>query len=97
MVINRFEVHLVNLDPTVGREVKKTRPCLIISPDEMNHNINTVTKSDHSFINAVINNFKNKMMKSSLCCIPNIHTGSFPDSFDSLENGYLCCIIFAHS
>lgn len=42
MVINRFEVHLVNLDPTVGREIKKTRPCLVISPDEMNHHIRTV-------------------------------------------------------
>ena len=41
VVISRFEVHLVNLDPTVGREIKKTRPCLVISPDEMNHNINT--------------------------------------------------------
>jgi len=42
MAINRFEVYLVNLDPTVGREIKKTRPCLVISPDEMNHNIKTV-------------------------------------------------------
>jgi len=42
MEINRFEVHLVNLDPTVGHEIKKTRPCLIISPNEMNHNISTV-------------------------------------------------------
>ena len=42
MAVNRFEVYLVNLDPTIGSEVKKTRPCLIISPDEMNHNIRTV-------------------------------------------------------
>lgn len=42
VVINRFEVHLVNLDPTVGSEIQKTRPCLIISPDELNHNIRTV-------------------------------------------------------
>jgi len=42
MEINRFEVHLVNLDPTVGHEIKKTRPCLIISPNEMNHNISTI-------------------------------------------------------
>jgi len=42
MVINRFEVFLVNLDPTVGHEIKKTRPCLVISPNEMNHNISTV-------------------------------------------------------
>ncbi len=42
MGINRFEVYLVNLDPTVGHEIKKMRPCLVISPDEMNHHIRTV-------------------------------------------------------
>ena len=42
MVVKRFDVHLVNLDPTIGREIKKTRPCLIISPDEMNEHIATV-------------------------------------------------------
>ena len=42
MVINRFDVFLVNLDPTVGHEIKKFRPCLVISPDEMNHHIRTV-------------------------------------------------------
>ncbi len=42
MEINRFDVYLVNLDPTVGREIRKTRPCLVVSPDELNHNIRTV-------------------------------------------------------
>jgi mRNA interferase MazF len=42
MVINRFEVHLINLDPIVGSEIKNIRPCLVISPDEMNHHIRTV-------------------------------------------------------
>jgi mRNA interferase MazF len=42
MVVRRFEVYLVNLDPTVGSEIKKTRPCLVISPDEMNRFIKTV-------------------------------------------------------
>lgn len=42
MVISRFEVYLVNLDPTVGHEIKKTRPALVISPDEMNRHIRTV-------------------------------------------------------
>jgi mRNA interferase MazF len=36
MVVSRFDVFLVNLNPTQGHEIKKTRPCLIISPDEMN-------------------------------------------------------------
>ena len=42
LVVRRFEVYLVNLDPTVGTEIQKTRPCLVISPDEMNANIATV-------------------------------------------------------
>ncbi len=42
VVIGRFEVHLVALDPTVGAETRKTRPCLVISPDEMNRAIQTV-------------------------------------------------------
>jgi mRNA interferase MazF len=42
MVASRFEVYLVRLDPTEGREIRKTRPCLIISPDEMNRHISTV-------------------------------------------------------
>ena len=42
MVVKRFDVYLVNLDPTVGSEIQKTRPCLVISPDEMNRYIRTV-------------------------------------------------------
>ena len=42
MVVKRFEVYLVNLDPTLGSEIQKIRPCLIISPDEMNDPIATV-------------------------------------------------------
>lgn len=41
-VIRRFDVYLVILDPTVGSEIQKTRPCLIVSPDELNRYINTV-------------------------------------------------------
>jgi mRNA interferase MazF len=40
--IEQYMVVLVNLDPTVGSEIKKTRPCLIISPDEMNEHLRTV-------------------------------------------------------
>jgi mRNA interferase MazF len=40
--VSRFDVFLVALDPTLGREIKKTRPCLVISPDEMNKHLDTV-------------------------------------------------------
>lgn len=41
-MFSRFEIYYVNLDPTIGNEIKKTRPCAIISPNEMNHHITTV-------------------------------------------------------
>ncbi|MFV2068512.1 MAG: type II toxin-antitoxin system PemK/MazF family toxin [Pirellulales bacterium] len=40
--MKRFEVWLVNLDPTVGSEIKKTRPAVIVSPDELNSHLQTV-------------------------------------------------------
>ncbi|GAB2596953.1 type II toxin-antitoxin system PemK/MazF family toxin [Spirosoma areae] len=42
LVVSQYDVVLVNLDPTVGSEVRKTRPCVVISPDEMNRQVNTV-------------------------------------------------------
>ncbi|HEV3338968.1 MAG TPA: type II toxin-antitoxin system PemK/MazF family toxin [Pirellulales bacterium] len=42
VVVNRFEVYLVNLDPTIGSEIQKSRPCLVVSPNEMNHHLRTV-------------------------------------------------------
>ncbi|HLA24753.1 MAG TPA: type II toxin-antitoxin system PemK/MazF family toxin [bacterium] len=50
----RGEVHLVGLDPTRGSEIRKTRPCLIVSPDELNHHLRTVivapmTTSGHAY------------------------------------------------
>ena len=42
VVAKRFDIFLVNLDPTVGREIRKTRPCVVVSPDEMNEEIGTV-------------------------------------------------------
>jgi mRNA interferase MazF len=42
VVANRFDVYLTNLNPTVGSEIQKTRPCLIVSPDEMNKHIRTI-------------------------------------------------------
>ncbi len=42
MVIKRFEIYWVNLDPTVGREIRKTRPALVISPNEVNNALGTI-------------------------------------------------------
>jgi mRNA interferase MazF len=42
MEVNRFDVILVALDPTQGSEIRKARPCLVVSPDEMNHHLRTL-------------------------------------------------------
>ena len=54
MVIGQYDVLLVALDPTIGHEIKKSRPCVILSPDEMNHALATViiapmTKTPHPY------------------------------------------------
>ena len=43
MELNQYQIVLVNLDPTIGSEMKKTRPCAIISPNEMNKYLATIT------------------------------------------------------
>ena len=42
MELKQYQIVLVNLDPTIGSEMKKTRPCIIISPDEMNKHLQTI-------------------------------------------------------
>ncbi len=65
MEIRRFDVHLINLDPTIGHGIKKTRPCLVISPDEMNRHIGTVivapmTTKSHDYPTRVPCEFQGK-------------------------------------
>ena len=65
MVVERFDVFLVNLDPTVGSEIQKTRPCLVISPDEMNQAIATViiapmTTKGQRYPSRIVCNFQGK-------------------------------------
>ena len=65
MVVKRFDVFLVNLDPTVGSEIQKTRPCVVISPDEMNRHIATaiiapMTTKGRAYPTRVICQFQGK-------------------------------------
>ncbi|MES1021573.1 type II toxin-antitoxin system PemK/MazF family toxin [Gloeocapsa sp. BRSZ] len=65
MVVRRFDVFLVNLDPTIGSEIQKTRPCLVISPNEMNKHIATViiapmTTKGQSYPTRVVCQFQGK-------------------------------------
>lgn len=61
--MKQYEIYLANLDPTIGHEIKKTRPCLIVSPDEMNDSIHTIiiapmTTKSHPFPTRVPVRFK---------------------------------------
>ena len=65
MELKQYHVYLVNLDPTVGHEVKKTRPCLVISPNEMNRHLQTImiapmTTRSHEYPSRVALRFKGK-------------------------------------
>ncbi len=65
MEVNRFEVYLVNLDPTIGSEIRKKRPCVVISPDELNHHVRTVivapmTTKEHAYPTRVECRFKRR-------------------------------------
>jgi mRNA interferase MazF len=65
MVINQYEVYLVDLDPTQDHEIQKTRPCLVLSPNEMNHNISTIivapmTTKSHPYPTRIEVHFDNK-------------------------------------
>ena len=64
-MVNRFDIYLVNLDPTIGSEIKKTRPCVVISPNEMNHALNTaiiapMTTVIRHYPTRIAINFQNK-------------------------------------
>jgi len=63
--MKQYDIYLISLDPTVGHELKKSRPCIVISPDEMNQHISTViiapmTTKSHPFPTRVPIEFKGK-------------------------------------
>lgn len=65
MVVKRFDVYLVNLDPTIGSETQKTRPYTVVSPDESNRHISTViiapmTTKGNAYPTRVLCKFQNK-------------------------------------
>ena len=65
----RFDVYLVSLDPIVGSEIKKTRPCLVVSPDEMDRQVRTVivppmTTKGQPYPTRVLCEFQGRMGKS---------------------------------
>ena len=90
MVVNRFDVYLINLDPTVGSEIQKTRPCLIVSPDEMNRHIRTVivapmTTADKDYPTRVSCKFKKKKGQIVLDQIRTIDKTRLVKKLDSIN------------
>jgi mRNA interferase MazF len=64
-MVAQYDVYLINLDPTIGSEIKKTRPCVVISPDEMNRHLSTVmiaplTTKSHDYPSRISTHFKRK-------------------------------------
>jgi mRNA interferase MazF len=65
LVMRQYEIYLVNLDPTIGHEIQKTRPCVIVSPDEMNKHIETIsiapmTATSHKYPTRIEINLQNR-------------------------------------
>jgi mRNA interferase MazF len=65
LIMRQYEIYLVNLDPTIGYEIQKTRPCVIVSPDEMNKHIGTIiiapmTTESHKYPTRLEINLQNK-------------------------------------
>lgn len=65
MELIQYHVYLVNLDPTIGHEIKKTRPCLVVSPSEMNRSLKTImiapmTTKSHEYPSRVSLRFAGK-------------------------------------
>jgi mRNA interferase MazF len=75
--INRFSVWLIELDPTRGREIKKTRPCVVISPNSINNTLNTViiaplTHTNKEFPTRIVSNFNGEsgdIMLDQIRCV----------------------------
>ena len=92
MEINRFEVFLVNLDPTIVQEIKKTRPCLVISPNEMNHYIATIivapmTTKGRKYSTRILCSFQGKKRQIVLDQIRTIDKKRLVKNIGSISKG----------
>ena len=94
MVVNQYDIFLINLDPTIGHEIKKSRPCLIVSPNEMNKNIETViiapmTTKSRNYPTRVNINFDNKNGFIVLDQIRTIDKIRFIKKLGKIESKYI--------
>lgn len=98
MVINRFEVFFVKLDPTLGSEIMKTRPCVIISPDSMNKYLGTVliaplTSTIRSYptrLNCTFENKQGQIALDQIRAVDKIRIGNKLGVFEENFNQEIC-------
>lgn len=82
-MVKQYDIFWVILDPTVGKEIKKTRPCLVISPNEMNRHLATVliaplTSTVKKFpfrVNCIINSKHGSIVLDQIRCVDKIRLG----------------------
>ena len=91
MELNQYEIVLVDLNPTIGSEMNKTRPCVIISPDDMNHFLNTVTiapltSSSKNYPSRIETNVNSKKGWIALDQIKTIDKQRIIKKFEKLNN-----------
>jgi mRNA interferase MazF len=91
MELNQYTIVLVRLGPTVGSEIQKTRPCLILSPEQMNTTLNTVvvapmTTANKQYPTRVAVRFQNKDGYVALDQIRTIDKSRIVKTFDSISN-----------
>lgn len=98
VVINRFEVFLVKLDPTLGSEITKTRPCVIISPNSMNKYLGTVliaplTSTIRNYptrLNCTFENKEGQIALDQIRAIDKIRIGKKLGVFEENFNQKIC-------
>jgi len=91
MELNQYTIVLVRLGPTVGSEIHKTRPCLILSPDQMNTTLNTVvvapmTTTNKRYPTRVAIRFQNKDGYIALDQIRTIDKSRIAKAYDSISS-----------
>ena len=94
MEISQYHIYLVNLDPTVGHEIKKTRPCLVVSPVEMNNHLKTVmiapmTTKSHDYPSRVMLRFEGKQAWIVLDQIRTVDRGRLIKELGKLEQRHI--------
>ncbi|MBD0289414.1 MAG: type II toxin-antitoxin system PemK/MazF family toxin [Flavisolibacter sp.] len=92
MEVKQYQVYWVNLDPTIGSEIRKTKPCLVISPNEMNEHLNTIIvapftstlRSYPSRVNCILNSKASAIALDQVRAIDKRRLTTYIDSLDAL-------------